>query len=44
MGFTIGSKIESKQPAKDLVVNYNSVQPGYIEVSSPASYSLTTGY
>jgi len=43
MGFTIGSKTESKKAEKEIVIDYSSPQAGYLEVSSPVSYSLTTG-
>jgi hypothetical protein len=44
MGFTISPKTVSQQTEKQTVIDHNAVQTGYLEVSSPASYSLTAGY
>jgi hypothetical protein len=44
MGFAVSPGAASQpQPEKKRIIDHSAMQTGYLEVNSPASYSLTTG-
>jgi hypothetical protein len=44
MGFAVSPGTEAQtEPAQKRIIDHSAIKTGYLEVSSPASYSLTTG-
>jgi hypothetical protein len=44
MGFAVSPETQSQPgPGKKRIIDHSAMQTGYLDVSSPVSYSLTTG-